>query len=51
MIEWEMLEKFKKDRGLWCGYWFVVFSDYNTYPSLDFNFDLTRVWQKASRYP
>ena len=30
-----MLENFKKDRG--CGVWFL--SDYNTYPSLDFDFD------------
>ena len=44
-----MIENFKKDRGLWlwfvvCGLWFVVcgcglLSDYNTYPSLDFDFD------------
>ena len=38
-----MLENFKKDRGfvvvvvVWL--WFVVLSDYNTYPSLDFDFD------------
>ena len=41
-----MLENFKKDRGLWfvvvvcgCGFVDMVFSDYNTYSSLDFDYD------------
>ena len=36
---WKILRRTVVWLWLWCGCGFVIFSDYNTYPSLDFDFD------------